>query len=203
MSIKKSQGENICQVSSVAQGVLGAVGGLSKAHHLKLKMAFPGGPQHVGVSGPSVTIDGEIGQLASDDPSDTYGATYQKAVMRGPSSTAAFGKTIDMSYGTSEGTEAKNVPPNLNLLPSVQIDKEGTEFETAQGSPAGSTISLSGMGPNTNVHPQDDIKTRRMSDVHPGPATVSSPIDTTTSLVGSTLPPLPGESDSEDDGPVL
>lgn len=187
MSITKSQGHTICRVGIVTQGTLGEEGGLSKAHHSKLRRMFPGGPQHTSATGPSVEVDGVAGVLGTpaEDGALSYAKTYRDAVMRGLSTATLGGEVVDMSYGTTPSPVSEKQPPDLQALNAPNIGA-GPEKESLQGQ-NGSTISVTGLGPNVNPLPEDDISARTMVDVKapkgapPVPFAPSTPSPSTTS----------------------
>ena len=193
MSVDRSK-EGLCRVKATSQGSLGAVGGLSNSHQSKLKVMFPDGPQHTGPTGPAVTIDGFEGNLGGTGDR-AYGKVYRSAVMRGHSTALLSGEVVDMSFGTSDDTTAKKIPPSLSSLTPPDLGSDGNE--ATQGL-LGSTISFSGIGPNLNPLPVDDISAREMSDYKPvsNPVDTKSPLDTSTSLTSNGLPPVEGEGSS-------
>ena len=115
---------------------------LSTSSTLRLKSAFPNGPQHTDAEGPPGPVDGvTLGR-------ESYREYYETEVLSGDNSSYA-GKSLN---GTVSSRNYKNNNPP-DLTKRAQPDGEMPAGQT------GSSIVKSGLGPNVNVNksPNDKV----------------------------------------------
>ena len=137
--------------NTVYSSITKTEGGLGKAHHANLKSAFSNHPDSVMIDNPKTNAEvGDGSQVEFNLDASGIKEFYAQRVKAGAKNIQKSGfpdeGSVDLSYSGA---------PNLGT-----ITPEG---ENAPGL-IGSTIVSSGLGPNVNVHPIDDISEREMID---------------------------------------
>lgn len=131
-------------------------GGLGKSDHAKVKSAYSSHKNSILKTGAAAKIEKGDGSpamsvtLGNDNGSTNLKNFYGRFIKKGsktiPGSGFSEEESVSLSYSQA---------PNLSALDAPNED------ENAPGL-LGSTIAASGLGPNVNVYPIDDIKARVM-----------------------------------------